>query len=236
MHKTMKSPLFLRLVGGATLFSLPRRNPFCGLNESSALEVAAPVQLTSTPSGASPNWPAPIAATAGGDAFVHAAAASVDAVVHVQTASLVADQSNPWLSMLGMAAGRIAQGSGSGVLVDESGIIVTNHHVIQGAREVRVNTSDGESHVARVVGSDPSTDLAVLAIEADRPLPAMTMGNSDEVQVGEWVLAVGNPLNLTSTVTAGHCQCQGPKHSPARGRCFEGHSSPSRASCKPMRP
>ena len=111
--------------------------------------------------------------------------------------------------MFGMAGGRIAQGSGSGVLIDEAGVIVTNHHVIQGAREVRVNTSDGESHVARVVGSDPSTDLAVLAIEADRPLPVMTMGNSDKVQVGEWVLAVGNPLNLTSTVTAGIVSAKG---------------------------
>lgn len=150
-----------------------------------------------------------MAATTGVDAFVQAAAASVDAVVHVQTASVVSDQNNPWLSMLGMSAGRIAQGSGSGVLIDESGIIVTNHHVIQGAREVRVNTSDGESHAARVVGSDPSTDLAVLAIDAGRPLPAMTMGNSDHVQVGEWVLAVGNPLNLTSTVTAGIISAKG---------------------------
>lgn len=209
MHKTMKSPLFFRLVGGATLFSLGVATTLTLVSRGSSARESTPVQLTSTPSSAAPNWPAPVAATAGGDAFVHAAAASVDAVVHVQTASLVADQSNPWLSILGMAAGRIAQGSGSGVLVDESGIIVTNHHVIQGAREVRVNTSDGESHVARVVGSDPSTDLAVLAIEADRPLPAMTMGNSDEVQVGEWVLAVGNPLNLTSTVTAGIVSAKG---------------------------
>ncbi|MEC7694436.1 MAG: trypsin-like peptidase domain-containing protein, partial [Bacteroidota bacterium] len=209
MHKTMKSPLFFRLVGGATLFSLGVATTLTLVSRGSSARESTPVQLTSTPSSAAPNWPAPVAATAGGDAFVHAAAASVDAVVHVQTASLVADQSNPWLSILGMAAGRIAQGSGSGVLVDESGIIVTNHHVIQGAREVRVNTSDGESHVARVVGSDPSTDLAVLAIEADRPLPAMTTGNSDEVQVGEWVLAVGNPLNLTSTVTAGIVSAKG---------------------------
>ena len=209
MYKTMKSPLFFLLVGGATLFSLGVATTLTLVPQGSSAPESTPVQLTSTPSTASPNWPAPVAATAGGDAFVRAATASVDAVVHVQTASLVADQSNPWLSMLGMTAGRIAQGSGSGVLVDESGIIVTNHHVIQGAREVRVNTSDGESHVARVVGSDPSTDLAVLAIEADRPLPAMTMGNSDEVQVGEWVLAVGNPLNLTSTVTAGIISAKG---------------------------
>ena len=98
-----------------------------------------------TTSGATPNWPTPPATRVvpAGDAFVHAAEASVDAVVHVQTASIVADQSNPWLSMLGMAAGRVAQGSGSGVIVDEDGMIVTNHHVIEGAREIWVNTSDG---------------------------------------------------------------------------------------------
>ena len=97
-----------------------------------------------------------------------AAEASVDAVVHVQTASIVADQSNPWLSMLGMVKGRVAQGSGSGVIVDSKGLIVTNHHVIEGAREIWVNTSDGNTHRARLVGSDPSTDLAVLDIDTTK--------------------------------------------------------------------
>ena len=123
----MKSPLFFRVVGSITLFSLGVATTLTLVSRGSSARESTPVQLTSSPSTASPNWPAPVTATAGGDAFVHAAAASVDAVVHVQTASLVADHSNPWLSMLGMAAGRIAQGSGSGVLVDESGVIVTNH-------------------------------------------------------------------------------------------------------------
>ena len=88
------------------------------------------------------------------------------------------------------------------VIVDSKGLIVTNHHVIEGAREIWVNTSDGNTHRARLVGSDPSTDLAVLDIDTNSPLPSMRIGNSDDVRVGEWVLAVGNPLNLTSTVTA----------------------------------
>lgn len=161
--------------------------------------------------GGTPNWPTPPATKVDSesDAFVHAAEASVDAVVHVQTTSIVADQSNPWLSMFGMAAGRVAQGSGSGVIVDEDGMIVTNHHVIEGAREIWVNTSDGAAYPARLVGSDPSTDLAVLDIDTDVPLPAMRFGNSDEVRIGEWVLAVGNPLNLTSTVTAGIVSAKG---------------------------
>ena len=141
--------------------------------------------------------------------FVDAAQASVHAVVHVQTASVVADRSNPWLSMLGLAEGRLAQGSGSGVIVDGEGLVVTNHHVIQGARKILVNTSDGMRYEASLVGSDPSTDLALLRIQADEPLPSLPYGDSDETQVGEWVLAVGNPLNLTSTVTAGIVSAKG---------------------------
>ena len=159
-----------------------------------------------------PNWPLPVTASpssSGEDGFVHAAEASVDAVVHIQTASLVADPNNPWLSMLGMATGRIAQGSGSGVILDSEGLIVTNHHVVEGAREVRVNTSDGTSYPAKVLGSDPSTDLAILEIKPDRKLTSLPLGNSDDVRVGEWVLAVGNPLNLTSTVTAGIVSAKG---------------------------
>ena len=72
-----------------------------------------------------------------------------------------------------------------------------------------MNTSDGNTHRARLVGSDPSTDLAVLDIDTNSPLPSMRIGNSDDVRVGEWVLAVGNPLNLTSTVTAGIVSAKG---------------------------
>ena len=180
----------------------------------SAITEDAPIvarQALHTSPRATPDWPAPPASRVapGDDAFVVAAEASVDAVVHIQTASVVADQSNPWLSMLGMATGRVAQGSGSGVIVEEDGLIVTNHHVIEGAREIWVNTSDGSTHSARLVGSDPSTDLAVLDIDTDLPLASMDFGNSDDVRVGEWVLAVGNPLNLTSTVTAGIVSAKG---------------------------
>ena len=158
-----------------------------------------------------PNWPAPpAAASASGEtSFVRAAEASIHAVVHVQTASVVPDFSNPWLSMLGMASGRLAQGSGSGVVVESDGWIVTNHHVVDGAKEVLVNLSDGTSYPARIWGSDPSTDLAVLKIEPQRELDVLKYGDSDDVRVGEWVLAVGNPLNLTSTVTAGIVSAKG---------------------------
>ncbi|MCS7082219.1 MAG: Do family serine endopeptidase [Bacteroidetes bacterium] len=99
---------------------------------------------------------------------------------------------------------RPRQGAGSGVIVSSDGYIVTNDHVVEGASEggIRVQLADKREFTARLVGRDPSTDLAVLKIEA-RGLPAIAIGNSDAVQVGEWVLAIGNPFRLTSTVTAG---------------------------------
>lgn len=94
------------------------------------------------------------------------------------------------------------EGSGSGVLISADGYIVTNNHVIEGADEVEVVLNDKRSYSAKIVGADPSTDLALLKI-AESDLPFLSFGNSDEVEVGEWVLAIGNPFNLTSTVTAG---------------------------------
>ena len=193
---------------GCTLLGATGAWMFSNIKEDSTVVAHRTIH---TAPGTRPNWPAPPANRVApeGESFVNAAEASVDAVVHVQTASIVADQSNPWLSMLGMAAGRVAQGSGSGVIVGEDGVIVTNHHVIEGAREIWVNTSDGTAYPAQLVGSDPSTDLAVLDIDTEVPLPTMQFGNSDEVRIGEWVLAVGNPLNLTSTVTAGIVSAKG---------------------------
>ena len=140
---------------------------------------------------------------------MRAAQSSVDAVVHVQTATVVPTQNNPWLSMLGMDQGRVAQGSGSGVILDRQGWIVTNHHVIDGAQRIQVALSDGSTMEAELIGSDPSTDLALLKTSPTEDLPTLGFGNSDEVNVGEWVLAVGNPLNLTSTVTAGIVSAKG---------------------------
>ena len=92
---------------------------------------------------------------------------------------------------------------GSGVLISAEGHVVTNHHVVEDAERVRVTLSDKRTFEARVVGADPSTDLAVLAIEGGDNLPAILFGDSDRLHAGEWVLAVGNPFRLRSTVTAG---------------------------------
>src|SRR5690606_13601083 len=96
----------------------------------------------------------------------------------------------------------LQEASGSGVIVSPDGYIVTNNHVINNAQEVIISLYNGRSYKAEIIGSDPSTDVAVLKID-EKDLPAARMANSDNVRVGDWVLAVGNPFNLASTVTAG---------------------------------
>jgi Do/DeqQ family serine protease len=94
------------------------------------------------------------------------------------------------------------QGAGSGVIISADGYIVTNNHVVQDASKIEIVLNDKRSYEGTIVGTDPSTDLAVIKVKESN-LPFLSYGNSDEVQIGEWVLAVGNPFNLTSTVTAG---------------------------------
>jgi len=146
-----------------------------------------------------------LAAAAAGLDFRPAAAASVDAVVHVKTVSRSRMPYNPWMDLFGYTLPeQVQQGSGSGVVFGPEGFIVTNHHVIDGADAIEVSTNDNRTFAATVVGSDPSTDLAVLRVDAPAEgLPFIKFGDSDAVTVGEWVLAVGNPFDLTSTVTAG---------------------------------
>ncbi len=94
-------------------------------------------------------------------------------------------------------------GFGSGVIISKDGYIITNNHVIQGASEVSVTLNDNKEYDATIVGTDPGTDIALLKIKRDEDFKYVSFGNSDDLKVGEWVLAVGNPFNLTSTVTAG---------------------------------
>ncbi|MDR0558780.1 MAG: Do family serine endopeptidase [Prevotellaceae bacterium] len=95
------------------------------------------------------------------------------------------------------------KGSGSGVIISADGYIITNNHVIDKASEVKVTLDDQTTLDAEIVGRDPNTDIALLKVETDKKLQALTFGNSDDLRLGEWVLAVGNPFNLTSTITAG---------------------------------
>ena len=104
---------------------------------------------------------------------------------------------------------RPVQGAGSGVIINSNGTILTNNHVVEGAKEVTVTLADKQELKAEIVGRDPKTDLAVLKISAAKNLPAADLGNSDQLQVGDWVLAVGNPFGLNSTVTSGIVSAKG---------------------------
>jgi len=99
-------------------------------------------------------------------------------------------------------------GTGSGVIISSNGYIVTNNHVVDQADEIEVTLPNNDSYKAKVIGTDPSTDIALLQIKKDG-LPVLSLGNSDQVEVGEWVLAIGNPFNLNSTVTAGIVSAKG---------------------------
>ncbi len=143
-----------------------------------------------------------------------AAEKSIHAVVHIATQSIRGGNwstGNPFYDQLfGMQhqQPQIAQGFGSGVILSDDGYIVTNNHVVEDAENIKVILNDNREFEARVIGTDPSTDIALLKIEAE-DLPYLTFGNSDELKLGEWVLAVGNPFNLTSTVTAGIISARG---------------------------
>jgi len=136
--------------------------------------------------------------------FVHAAEKVTPGVVHIRSRYNTGGQSqNPLDSFFRpYGNGAPSQSSGSGVIVSDDGYIVTNNHVIEDASEVEVILNDNRSYEAKVIGVDPQTDLALLKVEA-KALTYVSYGNSDNVKIGEWVLAVGNPFNLTSTVTAG---------------------------------
>jgi serine protease Do len=102
----------------------------------------------------------------------------------------------------------VQMASGSGVIISPDGYIVTNNHVVDKASKIEITTNDRRNFSAKVIGTDPNTDLALIKIDASN-LPVVKFGNSDDVKVGEWVLAVGNPFNLTSTVTAGIVSAKG---------------------------
>ena len=144
--------------------------------------------------------------------FTFAAEQTVHGVVHVKTRATVSSSySNPLYEFFygpGSSQPRVVSGFGSGVIVTADGYIVTNNHVIEEADEVDVTLNDKRTFPAEVIGRDPSTDIAVLKIKAN-DLPYIRFGNSDAIRLGEWVLAVGNPFNLTSTVTAGIVSAKG---------------------------
>ena len=135
--------------------------------------------------------------------FVEIAKKSINTVVHVKSASSNSSDFSIEDFLFGRAQKRPQMGSGSGVIISSDGYIITNHHVIETAEDIQITTNDNQSYEAKIIGSDEQNDIALLKIESSEELPYAVFGDSDSTQIGEWVLAVGNPFNLTSTVTAG---------------------------------
>lgn len=136
--------------------------------------------------------------------FTIAAENTVNAVVHVKNLTLNSSPGSLLDFFYGSESRQIPQvGTGSGVIISPDGYIVTNNHVIAKANEIRITLNNNKSYEAEIIGSDPNTDIALLKIDVDENLPYLAFGDSDEAKIGQWVLAVGNPFNLTSTVTAG---------------------------------
>jgi len=158
-------------------------------------------------------------ATLEGIDFTTAAEKTLDAVVHVKSVTITSQQLTMRDLLLGKDTQRRQLGTGSGVIISPDGYIITNNHVIDASEKLSVTLNDNRTLEALIVGTDPKTDIALLKIETDEILPYATFGDSDTAKIGEWVLAVGNPFNLTSTVTAGIIS--------AKSRDLSGNSSQS---------
>ena len=153
--------------------------------------------------------------------FVEAAEKTVNAVVHVKNVSLERSPQSLFDFFYGYESFQQPQiGTGSGVIISPDGYIVTNHHVIEDAESLEITLNNNQSYEAQIIGSDASSDIALLKIEAERELPYLAFGDSDGSAVGEWVLAVGNPFNLTSTVTAGIISAKARSISPMNSMSF----------------
>jgi len=136
--------------------------------------------------------------------FTNAVEKTIDAVVHVKNTS-TSSTNMPSFYRYFYNEDELPEriGTGSGVIVSPDGYIITNNHVIENNNEIEITTNNNKTYKAKVIGTDPNTDIAVLKIYADQKLPYIYFGDSDSTRIGEWVLAVGNPFNLNSTVTAG---------------------------------
>lgn len=198
MKNTKKYTLTFLLVLASAFLGVWMYNAFFAKSQVVTVTEQQPMRYVNLPSNSGEQLPD----------LTFAAENSIHAVVHIATQSMRGggwSSGNPFFDEffgLRQQEPQIARGFGSGVVLSEDGYIVTNNHVIERAQNIKVILNNKQEFDARLVGADPSTDLALLKVDADN-LPYLTYGNSDELRLGEWVLAVGNPFNLTSTVTAG---------------------------------
>lgn len=195
MKKTLSLVLAGFIGGTASLGALKMYSDYQHKNEEIVKEAIPALNVNQ-----------PYISSAAGMDFTKASESTVNTVVHIQTKinGRGSDFGSFQEFFFGNPFGRSRPqiGSGSGVIISQDGYIVTNNHVIDGAQEIEVTLNDRRNYSAKVIGTDPSTDLALIQID-ERKLPYIEFANSDNVKVGEWVLAVGNPFNLNSTVTAG---------------------------------
>ncbi len=203
LSNNMKTALIAVLASLGTIFGIKAVGTFTGKGDIALLEApgsagTSMVSFANLPAGKP------------GD-FTYAAEVSTPSVVHIKaTTTRTQRRSNSIFEqffgfddeMFGQPRSQNQESSGSGVIISNDGYIVTNNHVVEGTSSLEVITHDKKVYAAEIVGRDPSTDIAVIKIQ-EKGLPAITFGNSDEARIGEWVLAVGNPFNLESTVTAG---------------------------------
>lgn len=168
----------------------------------------------------------PVGAHNGPDSIADLAEGLLDAVVNISTATnvggpasrnrgpsrLQAPDGSPFEEFFddfferqenGQGRPRQVQSLGSGFVIDASGVIITNNHVIEGADEITINFANGEKLIAELIGTDKKTDLAVLQVKPDKPLPFVNFGSSEKMRVGDWVMAIGNPFGLSSSLSAG---------------------------------
>ena len=148
--------------------------------------------------------PPPIATRGPRDSFAPAVASAAPAVVHVKVTS-VARSAFPGFG----GPDAVRQGTGSGFIIEPDGLVLTNNHVVENAKEITVTLKDGRELPAQVKGRDPKTDLAVIKLDGAGPFPVATLGDSDALSIGDWVIAIGNPFGLDNTVTAGIVSAKG---------------------------
>lgn len=148
------------------------------------------------------NYTSPIANGTNID-FTDAAEKTVHAVVHVKNTTISRQPTSLREYFSGGGTARAMVGSGSGVIISPDGYIITNNHVIDNSSQLQITLNNNKTYTAQLVGTDPKTDIALIKVDPDGELPYIPFGDSNELKIGEWVLAVGNPFNLTSTVTAG---------------------------------
>ncbi|MEA3452220.1 MAG: trypsin-like peptidase domain-containing protein, partial [Bacteroidota bacterium] len=196
MNKTEKLKILLiafvlGISGGIIGYWIMPTNTTTISNENENAQIAQNVQFAS------------MNPLAGIPDFTVAAEKGTEAVVHIKTEYYDQGEDPVYNFFFGRPGDNApAQGSGSGVIISTDGYIVTNNHVIDKSTNIIVTMENKTEYKAKIIGRDPSTDLALIKIDAEN-LNTLTFGNSDDLKIGEWVLAIGNPFNLTSTVTAG---------------------------------